>query len=173
MRQRVLVFGTLAAVVCLLFLDGAFPVGVGRQHYWKSNFLPSPLSADAIDVLVERAALRPSPHTVVVLQQMHGVAARVSPSDTAFPHRRDQFDMLLLAQWEDGEDAEPNIRWTRESWEAMRPFTQGVYVNNLGEESEDVVRDAYGANYGRLVALKKQYDPTNFLSLNQNLDPTA
>lgn len=154
-------------------LDGVFPVGIGRQHYWKSNFLPSPLGADAIDVLIGRAALRPSPHTVVVLQQMHGAAARVSPSDTAFPHRRDQFDMLLLAQWERGGDADPNIRWTRETWETMRAFTQGVYVNNLGEESEDVVRDAYGANYERLVTLKKQYDPTNFLSLNQNLDPTA
>lgn len=160
-------------VVRQSLLDGAFPVGIGRHHYWKSNFLPSPLSSDAIDQLIEVARVRPSPHTVVVLQQVHGAAARIAPSETAFPHRRNQYDMLLLSQWERGDNMDKNIQWTRESWEAMRPFAQGVYVNNLGEETEAVVRDAYGTNYERLVALKKQYDPTNFLCLNQNLDPTA
>ena len=81
--------------------------------------------------------------------------------------------MLLLAQWEGSEDADKNISWTRETWEAMRPFAEGVYVNNLGEESDDVVRDAYGSSYDRLLALKKRYDPTNFLRLNQNIDPTV
>jgi FAD/FMN-containing dehydrogenase len=35
------------------------------------------------------------------------------------------------------------------------------------------VRDAYGENYARLVALKNQYDPTNFFRMNQNIKPMA
>ena len=55
----------------------------------------------------------------------------------------------------------------------MRPFsTGGVYVNNLGDEGEERVRDAYGDNYQRLAAVKKKYDPANFFRLNQNIRPT-
>jgi FAD/FMN-containing dehydrogenase len=49
-------------------------------------------------------------------------------------------------------------------------------VNNLGDlaaEGEDRVRQAYGPNYERLVALKTKYDPTNLFQHNQNLKPRA
>jgi hypothetical protein len=34
------------------------------------------------------------------------------------------------------------------------------------------VRAAYGTNYGRLVEIKKKYDPNNVLRLNQNIKPS-
>jgi hypothetical protein len=47
-----------------------------------------------------------------------------------------------------------------------------VYVNFLGEEGGNRVRQAYGArHYERLVELKRVYDPTNFFRLNQNIEP--
>jgi hypothetical protein len=45
-------------------------------------------------------------------------------------------------------------------------------VNYLGEVTDEGVRTAYGQKYERLVALKAQYDPTNFFCLNQNIKPT-
>jgi hypothetical protein len=52
-----------------------------------------------------------------------------------------------------------------------------VYVNYLGQETDEDterVQAAYGpAKYARLVALKNQYDPTNFCRLNQNIKPTV
>jgi FAD/FMN-containing dehydrogenase len=35
------------------------------------------------------------------------------------------------------------------------------------------VQAAYGENYGRLLALKGKYDPTNLFRFNQNVKPTT
>jgi FAD/FMN-containing dehydrogenase len=151
--------------------DPGFPLG--RQHYWKSSYLKH-LSDEAIEVMLQFVAEMHSSSSGVGLQQMHGAASRVDPAATAFPHRDEHHDFLILSQWADLTDSEENIRWTREFFEAMQPFFEkGVYVNNLGEEGEDRVREAYGENYGRLVALKDRYDPTNLFRLNQNIKPTA
>lgn len=151
--------------------DVGFPFG--QQHYWKSSYLKH-LSDEAIEVMIRFVAEMPSPISGVGLQQMHGAASRVDPAATAFPHRDEHYDFLILSQWADPSDSEENIQWTRAFFEAMQPFFEkGVYVNNLGEEGEDRVKEAYGANYERLVALKDKYDPTNLFRLNQNVRPTA
>jgi FAD/FMN-containing dehydrogenase len=151
--------------------DAGFPLG--RQHYWKSSYLKH-LSDEAIEVMLRFVAEMPSSISGVGLQQMHGAASRVDPAATAFPHRDEHYDFLILSQWADPSDSEENIRWTRAFFEAMEPFFEkGVYVNNLGEEGENRVKEAYGENYERLVAVKDKYDPTNLFRLNQNVRPTA
>ena len=58
----------------------------------------------------------------------------------------------------------------------MKPHSSGgLYVNfaGLGEEGERLVKDAYGENYQRLVALKNKYDPANLFRLNQNIKPSV
>jgi FAD/FMN-containing dehydrogenase len=58
----------------------------------------------------------------------------------------------------------------------MEPHSSGgLYVNfaGLGEEGEKLVKEAYGANHERLIALKNRYDPTNLFRLNQNIKPTV
>ena len=120
-------------------------------------------------------ARKPSSLTVACLQQMHGVAGRVSPSATAFPHRGgDHFDFSILSQWTDPAAAEANTKWTAELYSALRPHVdEAVYVNNLGNEGAERVRAAYGPNYDRLVEIKTKYDPTNFFHLNQNIAPRS
>jgi hypothetical protein len=55
----------------------------------------------------------------------------------------------------------------------MTPFLEpAVYVNNLGE-GDPRVREAFGANYDRLVALKATHDPANLLRARRSVPPVV
>jgi FAD/FMN-containing dehydrogenase len=149
--------------------DAAYPLG--RLHYWKSGYLRR-LGPAAVATLLEHVPRMPSAASGVGLQRLHGAASRVAPDATAFPHRADQYDLLILSQWTDREESDRNTAWTRALFEAMRPHLEdAVYVNNLGTEGADRVRAAYGANHARLAEVKRTYDPGNVFRLNQNIAP--
>jgi FAD/FMN-containing dehydrogenase len=151
--------------------DAVFPRG--RRYYWKAQFLRE-LSSDAIDAMLEAYARAPSRTALAVLQQVGGAIARVPASATAYGGREAAYDCFPIAIWDNPADDAANIGWARDTWAAMKPFSMGVvYANNLGEEGEDRVREAYGANYERLVVLKNKYDPANAFRLNQNIGPTV
>ena len=50
-------------------------------------------------------------------------------------------------------------------------LADGSYVNYVSDEGEASARAAYGVNYGKLVALKNEYDPSNLFSMNHNVPP--
>ena len=76
---------------------------------------------------------------------------------------------------EDDVEGERHVAWAREFFSAVQPHADGrVYLNFLGDEGADRVRQAYGAwQYERLAASKRTYDPTNFFRMNQNISRTA
>jgi hypothetical protein len=151
--------------------DEGFPSG--RLHYWKSGWLRD-VTDGAIETLMQFVPQMPSSASGVGLQQLHGAASRVAPSATAFPHRAEQYDFLILSQWSEATDSDRNLRWTRALFEAMQPhLEEAVYVNNLGDEGQGRVRAAYGENYPRLAAVKRTYDPDNLFRANQNIDPST
>jgi FAD/FMN-containing dehydrogenase len=150
--------------------DTGFPPG--QQHYWKSSFLKH-LGDGAMEVMIAFVEQMPSSNSGVGLQHLHGAAARVPRDATAFPHRDSHHDFLILSQWPDPADSSRNIEWTRRFFEAMTPFLEpAVYVNNLGE-GDPRVREAFGANYDRLVALKATYDPTDLFRARRHVRPVV
>ena len=152
-------------------LDAAFPDG--NQNYWKSTFLRE-LSDDTIAVLVEHANRATSPLTGVTIEFYGGAASRVGVSESAFAQRQAQYDLVIVAQWVDPGESQRHIGWARGLADSMRPFSSGAYfLNFLGEEGEDTIKAAYGPNYDRLMAVKKNYDPKNFFCLNQNIKPKS
>jgi FAD/FMN-containing dehydrogenase len=153
-----------------MMLDAGFPRGA--LNYWKSNFMAE-LSDQAIDTVISQFATCPSAMSGLVLEHIHGAATRVGVGETAFPHRREGYNFLVVSEWLDPADNARNIAWARQSYDLMRPcFTAGRYVNYLGDDDgEDAVTVAYGPNYERLRALKAKYDPMNLFHLNQNIRP--
>jgi len=144
----------------------------GRDTYVKSNFFKL-FNNSAGEVMAEFLATCPSPTSFApLLEHWHGAATRVGVSDTAFPHRTNPFNFLIWSTWDRADDSEKNVRWTREFWNAMRPFLiESSYGNYLSDEGEESARAAYGANYDRLAQLKAKYDPTNLFRMNHNIPP--
>jgi hypothetical protein len=153
--------------------DADYPDGM--RYYWKSLNLTR-LDDDVIDRIVEHAVRQPSAHSTTDLWHIGGAVARARGEDSAFYGRQAAFLLNPEANWEHPEDDEANIRWVRDFIADMQPFSDGSrYMNFAGfqEEGSEMVRDAFGQQYARLAALKRQYDPTNFLHLNQNIEPAA
>jgi FAD/FMN-containing dehydrogenase len=165
--------GPIAYPAMNALLDASFPVGA--LNYWKSRFLDV-LEDDAIGTLVGRFAACPSPMSAVVLDHWHGVATRVAPHATAFPHRRAGYSLLLLSQWRDPADTERNVAWTRETYAAMGPHTRTArYVNFLDRDDYDPdgLAEAYGDNQRRLAAVKAAYDPSSLFRPDAGVTPSA
>jgi FAD/FMN-containing dehydrogenase len=165
--------GPMAYTALQHMLVEGFPPG--QQNYWKSNFLRD-LSDDAIAVIVDGFKRAPAPTSAVAIEYIGGAVSRVRDDATAFNHRHSPYNLLIIGIWPNAADNAANIRWVREFWDAAQPFSSGgVYVNYLGQtadEGAERIKEAYGvAKYERLLALKKQYDPTNLFRLNQNINP--
>ena len=167
--------GPMPYVQVQRMMDDAFPAG--RQNYWKSNFLKG-LDPEAIQVIVDHVLKAPSPYSAVAIEQFSGAVNRVGMDDTAFNHRNARYNLLIVGIWLDPAAKAQNVKWVRDLWGAMRPYSSdAVYVNYLGQEADEGaerVKSAYGPEkYARLVALKEKYDPTNLFRLNQNIRPSA
>ena len=165
--------GPMAYTALQSMLEAGFPAGL--QNYWKSNFLQD-LSDDAIAVMVDGFAQMPAPTSALAIEHISGAVSRVGEDATAFTHRQASYNLLIVGIWPDLANNDTNIRWVRQTWDAMQPFSSGaVYVNYLGQaadEGAERIKEAYGVTkYERLLALKKQYDPTNLFRLNQNINP--
>ena len=151
--------------------DALFPRG--RRYYWKAQFLHT-LTDAAIDTVLEVYARAPSVSSLLVFQHVGGAIARVPASATPYSNRDARYDCFPVSIWDAPSDDDQAIRWGRDVWNAVKPFsTGGVYANNLGDEGDDRVRAAYGANHARLAAVKAKYDPANFFRLNQNIRPAS
>ncbi len=143
------------------------------HYYWKALELDG-LGPDVVDALVDHAATRPSPHTLIPIWHMGGAMSRVPAEATAFGDRSAPYLLSLDSMWEDPADTDLNVEWTRRVWADMHRFSGGgVYVNFAGlvEEGQRLSQAAYGRNYDRLRRLKAQYDPTNLFRLNANIEP--
>jgi hypothetical protein len=145
----------------------------GLHNYWKAeNFRE--LTDEAIDALIERADAVTSPHTQLLLIPMGGALARVPNDATALGGREAPWQFHAIGVWTDPAEKDVHVGWARETAEALRPYVQpGVYLNYTSDQGDERVRESYGKNYERLVALKDKYDPGNVFCLNQNVRPSG
>ena len=153
-------------------LDAANPKGM--LNYWTADFL-SDLPDDAIDTLAELATHPVSPLSQVIVIPGGGAISRIAEDATAFGNRQAPWNIHYLSMWADRAHTDRNIAYTRQLSIAMKPWTTGgAYLNFLGDEGQQRIATAFGADkYQRLQTIKTKYDPTNLFRHNQNIQPST
>ena len=144
----------------------------GLQRYWRAAFTDQ-MPDELIDIVVDEAASFSSPLSAFLFFFMHGAAARVPPSATAFSARAEQWDFDVIGQWPDASDSDTHIAWVRAAWDRLEPHLEGsAYVNHLAtDDRPEKVRASYGTNLDRLRQLKTRFDPSNLFRMNPNIAP--
>lgn len=146
----------------------------GRKYSHRSVYVDN-LNEDYLDQVIESADAAPSPMGAVGIWHMGGAISDVDSDETAYPHRKKQYMITFEANWE-GDNDDANIEWCRESDDAFRALGgEGTYGGFTGVDpraTEDLPARVYGDNFSRLMDVKKQYDPSNDLHKNVNIDPT-
>jgi hypothetical protein len=140
--------------------------------HFQTNLFLRELTGAAIAAIT--TAVNSAPATCkAIIVPLRGAVSRVSITDTAFALREPGYEIDIAGAWNTPGERVEVVRWVQATRDNLRPFAQGVYVNQLGDTSDQLVRSGYGPNYARLVEIKKKYDPNNVLRLNQNIKPDS
>jgi FAD/FMN-containing dehydrogenase len=153
------------------YLDATEPKG--KHYYWKTEYLAE-LSDDFLSTWRDLAAECPTADTQMGILHLGGALNEHDADDGAVGNRDARFACGALGMWEPDEPGADSFPlWVRNAWERFRAFsTGGNYINlQTADEDDDRIRATYGANYDRLVEVKRKYDPGNVFHSNRNIRP--
>ena len=73
--------------------------------------------------MAERYESVPSPMSPMLLEHFHGAVTRVGVTDTAVPHRRKGWNLLIPSVWMDPAATDENVAWDPGDARGSRPRT--------------------------------------------------
>ncbi|MFR0353501.1 FAD-binding oxidoreductase [Streptomyces sediminimaris] len=151
---------------------GRSPQGaLGRETYAaRSDFFDRSISAAGIQALLRQMASVRGGSGSIALTALGGAVNRVSPTATAFVHRRSRMLAQYIASWRAGTSGTTARSWLTSAHDAMRPYASGAAYQNYTDPTLTNWREAYyGDAAARLTAVKKRYDPDRFFTHPQGL----
>ncbi len=108
------------------------------------------------------------------LRVLGGAMARVPSDATAYGLRSSRIMVNLFSEYGQPDESPAHEAWIDGMATALQQEDRGAYVNFLGTDGAERIRDAYpGRTYERLSEIKARYDPTNLFRLNQNIPPAG
>ena len=153
------------------YLDDTEPAG--HHYYWKTEFLAG-LEDGLLAGMRELFSTCPVPGAELGLLHLGGALNERPGDDGAVGNRDARYVLGVNGMWAPGEPEADRFRqWVRDGWARLRPFSTGAtYINfQTADEDDDRVRASYGANYDRLVEVKRRWDPGNLFRANRNIRP--
>ncbi|MFJ9867128.1 FAD-binding oxidoreductase [Streptomyces sp. NPDC101165] len=151
---------------------GRSPQGsLGRETYAaRSDFFDRSLSSAGIQTLLRQIGSVRGGGGSIAFTALGGAVNRVSPTATAFVHRRSRMLAQYIASWGAGSSGSSAQAWLTSAHNAMKPYASGAAYQNYTDPTLTNWRKAYyGDAATRLGKVKKQYDPERFFSYAQGL----
>lgn len=139
--------------------------------YIKAGFVTG-IGEPLIDAMLQGFEPHPGRGLQLYFQCGGGAIDRVASDATAFAHRYARYNMFAAVAWPTGTEHDEHVRYIKDYWKTIAPFTRGFYVNDISDQAQTEVNDNYQGNYARLVKVKNKYDPGNLFRLNANVTPT-
>jgi FAD/FMN-containing dehydrogenase len=141
----------------------------GARNYWKSHDVAS-FNDASLEIIRQAINELPTEECEVFFGHVGGALTRVASDATAWPNRAAHFAVNVHTRWREARDDQRCVAWARRIYDRLAPHAMGsLYVNFIPEGDEARVTDAYGANYERLVSIKRRFDPDNLFRANQNI----
>jgi FAD/FMN-containing dehydrogenase len=151
---------------------GRSPQGaLGRETYAaRSDFFDKSLSPAAIQTLLKQITSVRGGSGSIAFTALGGAVNRVSPTATAFVHRRSRMLAQYIASWRAGTSGSTAESWLTGAHTAMKPYASGAaYQNYTDPTLKDWRKAYYGDAATRLAKLKNRYDPNRFFTYPQAL----
>ncbi|MET8449949.1 FAD-binding oxidoreductase [Streptomyces sp. NPDC005209] len=144
---------------------------LGRETYAaRSDFFDRSLSAAGIQTLLAQMLAVRGGAGSIALTALGGAVNRVSPTATAFVHRRSRMLAQYIASWGAGASGSAAQSWLTSAHAAMKPYASGAaYQNYTDPTLKDWRKAYYGDAAARLKQVKTKYDPNRFFSYPQAL----
>ncbi len=142
------------------------------HYYWKTEYLAE-LSDELLVTVRELFASCDIPGAELGFLHIGGAINERAEDDGAVGNRDARYVSGANGMWEPDEPRAAEFReWIRCAGQRHREFGTGrAYINfQTADEPDDRVRAAYGANYERLVEIKRAYDPDNLFRSNRNIE---
>ncbi|MFE9839871.1 FAD-binding oxidoreductase [Streptomyces sp. NPDC005551] len=151
---------------------GRSPQGaLGRETYAaRSDFFDRSVSSAGIQALLNQVSGVRGGAGSIAFTALGGAVNRVSPTATAFVHRRSRMLAQYIASWRAGTSGTTAQAWLDTAHRAMARHASGAAYQNYTDPTLTNWRKAYyGDAATRLTAVKKQYDPDRFFTFPQAL----
>ncbi|WP_369247581.1 FAD-binding oxidoreductase [Streptomyces sp. R41] len=144
---------------------------LGRETYAaRSDFFDRSISTAGIQTLLNQISSVRGGSGSIALTALGGAVNRVSPTATAFVHRRSRMLAQYIGAWQAGTSGTTAQSWLTTAHNAMSRHASGAAYQNYTDPTLTDWRKAYyGDAATRLTALKHQYDPNRFFSYPQAL----
>lgn len=150
-----------------------------KDCYASKSLVPDTwLNPDTVTDIAEWArAWRPGAAKAtgyVTLFAMGGTSDRLRPDETAYPHRDATYVIDIGTHWRPGTPqsaVDDLLAQTRAVHRRLcrRLETDAAYVNFPDPDLGNWRRAYYGANYDRLIEVKRRYDPTGLFRHAQSV----
>lgn len=143
------------------------------NSYWKSLYVKN-IDENLMKMIIDKVNDSPSSQSLLSIRNLQGALSKVPEDAEAFGNRNARFLVSIDTMWNDDALNDHCLQWTKQFFGELKKYSDGPVYFNFNSDmsgSNNLAGDTFGANYQKLIDIKRKYDPDNFCRMNANIKP--